>query len=507
MSTSAAASSVVVNPSAVALSLSGGGNPLATNFFSGQDLGELTAESLFASMMAGLLGTPSLATPAPAIGDAPLQFGGKGFNFDPSLLVVPNTDLSEGSFDISSFFSDLAPKNLAPKDQFADGKFSADLLKSLTAGVPQIPADQSSLPITASFYQNSDGTTTQTTSLADPLLVATGLSPTQMEELVSKLSALSAKATNENGENIPDQFAVISFTDSEIKSAEPLSTGKEVGTHLTPEFDPVEFQVAQKFPRAGAPLKPFEIASTSDQQVGNMPSGEEDTADSSPRSAHAIQGSLGQVGLEKSGQLGSQEDSLPFLIDPQSGLLTLPNAANGLPSPASGGQTALTNPLLHNFSAVQSHPAMQTVATLIQKTAKQGESQSLAIQLDPPELGRLNVRMQYDAGEPLKVHIVLEKADTMAMFLRDSHSLQSALDQAGLKTDSASLSFELSQDGSAFQQALGGGQNQSGSSSSGERWTPSSDQNIDLVQLPPIETVMDLSTDPKTGLTRYNLLV
>ncbi|MBP9050880.1 MAG: hypothetical protein KBF91_06660, partial [Alphaproteobacteria bacterium] len=93
------------------------------------------------------------------------------------------------------------------------------------------------------------------------------------------------------------------------------------------------------------------------------------------------------------------------------------------------------------------------------------------------------------------------------MFLRDSHALQSALDQAGLKTDSASLSFELSQDGSAFQQALGGGQNQSGSSSSGKRWTASSNQNVDLSQLPPIETVMDLSTDPKTGLTRYNLLI
>jgi len=95
--TSAAALPVIANPSAVALALSGGGNPLATTPSLGQDLGELTAESLFASMMAGLLGTPSLATPTPAIGDAPLQFGGKGFNFDPSLLVVPNADLSEGS--------------------------------------------------------------------------------------------------------------------------------------------------------------------------------------------------------------------------------------------------------------------------------------------------------------------------------------------------------------------------------------------------------------------------
>lgn len=500
MSTSAAALPVVVNPLAAALAMSGGGTSLATTSSVGQDLGELTAESLFASMMAGLLGTPSLATPAPALGDAPLQFGGKGFNFDPSLLVVPNADLSEGAFDISSFFSDFSPK-----DQFADGKFSADLLKSLTAGVPQIPAGQtgqSSLPVTASFYQNADGTTTQTTSLADPLLVATGLSPVQMEELISKLSAISVKATNENGENIPDQFAVISFTDSGIESA-----GDEIGKSLNPEFDPVEFRIAQQLPRVGAPLKPFEIASTSDQQIENVSSGEKDTAGASSRSAHALQGSLGQVGLEKSGQLGYQEESLPFLVDSQSGLLTFPNAANGLPSPTAGGQTALTNPLLHNYSAVQSHPAMQAVATLIQKTAKQGESQSLAIQLDPPELGRLNVRMQYDAGEPLKVHIVLEKADTMAMFLRDSHALQSALDQAGLKTDSASLSFELSQDGSAFQQALGGGQNQSGSSSSGKRWTASSNQNVDLSQLPPIETVMDLSTDPKTGLTRYNLLI
>ncbi len=505
MSTSAAALPVIANPSAAALALSGGGNPLATTPSLGQDLGELTAESLFASMMAGLLGTHSLATPTPAIGDAPLQFGGKGFNFDPSLLVVPNSDLSKGSFDISSFFLDLAPKD---QSQLSDGNFSADLLKSLTAGVPQIPANQSNLPVTVNFYQNAEGTTTQTTSLADPLLVATGLSPTQMEELVSKLSTISVKATNENGGNIPDQFAVISFTDSEVEPTKLLSTGEEIDKNLTPEFDPVEFRIAQKLPRAGAPLKPFEIASTSDQQAGSAPSSGKDIAGASPRAAHALQGSLDQVRIEKSSQLGSQEDSLSFVIDPQSGLLTFPNAANGLPSPATGGQTTLTNPLLHNFSAVQSHPAMQAVATAIQKTAKQGENQSLAIQLDPPELGRLNVRMQYDVGEPLKVHIVLEKADTMAMFLRDSHALQSALDQAGLKTDSASLSFELSQDGSAFQQALGGGgQNQSGSSSSGERWASSNSQPIGFVQLPPIETVMNLTTDPETGVIRYNLLV
>lgn len=508
MSTSAAALPIVVNPSAAALALSGGGNPLATASSSIQDLGDLTAESLFASMMAGLLGAPSLATPVPEVSDTPLQFGGKGFNFDPSLFVVPNTDLNEGSFDPSTFFSSLTPEE---QSQITTGNFSADLLKALTAGVPQETSNNDPLSMCTTLCQNIDGTTTQVTSPANPLLVATGLSPVQMEELVSKLSSLSTSPANENGDNISNQFAVISFTDSDIKSADVLSTETEteVSQNLAPEFDPVEFRIAQKSTQAGSSLnlKPFEIASTADQQSENGHSSTKDNSGATARPVHIIQGSLGQVGLEKSDQLGSQSDALSFSIDPQSGLFTSANAANTLPAALGGPQTALTNPLLQNPSAIHAHPAMQTVASLIQKTAKQGESQSLAIQLDPPELGRLNVRMQYDTGEPLKVHIVLEKADTMAMFLRDSHALQTALDQAGLKTDSASLSFEFSQDGSAFQQALGGGQNQSGSSSSGERWVPSSNQDSDPAQLTPLETIMGLSTDPKTGLTRYNLMV
>lgn len=516
MSSSAAPLSVVVHPSAAALAVSGGKAPLGALSSPGQGLGDLTAESLFASMMAGLLASPSLATPVSSGGETSLQFGGKGFNFDPALLVVPSSDSGEGSFDLSSLLS-------SPFVKEGTQAFPSDLLKSLTAGVPQGDAN---IPLmTATLCQNADGTTTQETSPANPLLPAMGLSPVQMEELRSKLSSLAkvSSPANQNGAASGNQLAMISFTDpssesvaprnafeaflssSEIKrlteEALPVAQGKE-GEVSSAEFDPVEFRIAQK----SAVLKPFEISNATAQQAENESLPKANNGGNSM--PHPVRGSLGQVGLEKPEQTGGPKSDLEsFVIDPQSGLLVSSHTESLLPAAAAGPQTALTNPLLHNSSAIQAHPALQAVATLIHKAAKKEESQSLAIQLDPPELGRLNVKMQYEAGEPLKVHIVLEKADTMAMFLRDSHALQTALDQAGLKTDNTSLSFEVSQDGSAFQQALGGGQNQSGSSSSGGRWTSSNTREPGLDQLPPLETTMGLRTDPATGLTRYNVLV
>jgi hypothetical protein len=106
--------------------------------------------------------------------------------------------------------------------------------------------------------------------------------------------------------------------------------------------------------------------------------------------------------------------------------------------------------------------------------------------------------MKYEKGEPLKVHVVLEKADTLAMFQRDAHALENALNQAGLKTDGSSLSFNLAQDNSAFQQAMSD-QGHSGRNGNGS-WMADGPAEI-------IETRMSVFTDPETGLTHYNLLV
>jgi len=160
-----------------------------------------------------------------------------------------------------------------------------------------------------------------------------------------------------------------------------------------------------------------------------------------------------------------------------------------------GLMTSLTG---HAPHAGQPHPATQMVASTIARTSASGESRNIVIRLDPPELGRVEVRMDFAKDKnSLKTHLVVEKPETFMMLQRDAHVLERILQSMGMDTDSG-LSFELAQDGSLFDHNEGrGGSNDSGAGGNG------SEQDEDEI----IETTMDWHIDPSTGMTHYNLLV
>lgn len=150
--------------------------------------------------------------------------------------------------------------------------------------------------------------------------------------------------------------------------------------------------------------------------------------------------------------------------------------------------------------ASQPHPATQIVATAISKAAADGQPKSFTLRLEPPELGRIEVRMEFSKDKTLKTHMLVEKQETYLMLQRDSHVLERALQNAGLDADGSGISFELSQDGNLFNhhQDGRGGSNDSGGGSSGGG-------NADTAE-GIIETTIDWALDPLTGHTRYSLL-
>lgn len=82
------------------------------------------------------------------------------------------------------------------------------------------------------------------------------------------------------------------------------------------------------------------------------------------------------------------------------------------------------------------------VAVQIQKAAAQG-SDRINIQLKPAELGRVEVQMDVAKDGRVTAVISAERSETLDLLQRDSRALQSALNDAGLRTDSDSLSFNL----------------------------------------------------------------
>ena len=87
---------------------------------------------------------------------------------------------------------------------------------------------------------------------------------------------------------------------------------------------------------------------------------------------------------------------------------------------------------------------MPQVAFEVVRQFSQGASR-FQIRLDPPELGRIDVRMQVDGDGNVHARMTVERAETLDLMQRDQRSLEKALAQAGLDTGKTSLEFSLRQ--------------------------------------------------------------
>ncbi len=81
-------------------------------------------------------------------------------------------------------------------------------------------------------------------------------------------------------------------------------------------------------------------------------------------------------------------------------------------------------------------------------TRAAGGNTHFDIKLDPPELGKIDVRLQLDHEGKVKSTIVVEKQETYELLQRDPRSLERALQQAGVKTADNGVAFQMRDPGS-----------------------------------------------------------
>ena len=79
----------------------------------------------------------------------------------------------------------------------------------------------------------------------------------------------------------------------------------------------------------------------------------------------------------------------------------------------------------------------------------QGGCNRFEIRLDPPELGRIDVRLDVDGNGQVTSRLLVERAETLDVLRRDAGELERALQQAGLKTADNGLQFALRDQGFA----------------------------------------------------------
>ena len=160
-------------------------------------------------------------------------------------------------------------------------------------------------------------------------------------------------------------------------------------------------------------------------------------------------------------------------------------------------QGSLTALVSQAQSAAQSHPAVQTVAASISKSAINGDT-DLSLRLDPPDLGRVDVKMTFSKDKTVKAVVTAEKPETFMMLQRDAQLLERALQDAGLDADGG-LSFELAEHGFDFDQhnQRGGGHDDG---NLGARGDGEAEGDMEI-----IESTMTWNVDPETGHTRYEI--
>jgi len=92
--------------------------------------------------------------------------------------------------------------------------------------------------------------------------------------------------------------------------------------------------------------------------------------------------------------------------------------------------------------------AAETLAFQIARQAADGASR-FEIRLDPPELGRVDVRLDLAADGRTHAHLSAERPETLDLLVRDARLLERALNDAGVSLDRNALTFGLKDHGAA----------------------------------------------------------
>lgn len=96
-------------------------------------------------------------------------------------------------------------------------------------------------------------------------------------------------------------------------------------------------------------------------------------------------------------------------------------------------------------------PPGHQMAMHVQRAVQDGNDR-VSIQLNPYELGRIDVQLEIGSEGKLRAKVMVENPATLEMLQKDAKNLEKALQEAGLQTDKDSLSFSLQDSGDQAQQ-------------------------------------------------------
>ncbi|MCB1479426.1 MAG: flagellar hook-length control protein FliK [Tepidamorphaceae bacterium] len=127
------------------------------------------------------------------------------------------------------------------------------------------------------------------------------------------------------------------------------------------------------------------------------------------------------------------------------------------------GQTAFASAPARSVTvpAYGSSLPVSQIAVAISSQARAG-TRHFDIRLDPPEMGRIDVRLEMNRDGVLNAQLTVDRPETFDALNRDARHLERMLQQSGMKLDGGSIQFSLrdgggSGNGQGFENQNGGG--------------------------------------------------
>jgi flagellar hook-length control protein FliK len=110
-----------------------------------------------------------------------------------------------------------------------------------------------------------------------------------------------------------------------------------------------------------------------------------------------------------------------------------PDAA--MPLPIIDASAPVKTVPLSNLANLPNGAAVTAIGAVIASEASAGTNRFI-IRLDPPELGRIDVRLRFGRDGDVHARLIADRPETASLLIRDAAVLERALNTAGMRTDS-----------------------------------------------------------------------
>jgi flagellar hook-length control protein FliK len=90
---------------------------------------------------------------------------------------------------------------------------------------------------------------------------------------------------------------------------------------------------------------------------------------------------------------------------------------------------------LSNLANLPNGAAVTAISAVIASEAAAGTNRFI-IRLDPPELGRIDVRLRFGRDGEVHARLIADRPETASLLMRDAAVLERALNASGMRTDS-----------------------------------------------------------------------